>query len=214
MTTTVYPRFVTPREQDLYAIEVRTGMDAGVWRVGRQLVRTPSGIFYPAKERLNRIQTYDALQTDPALLEAGFGLAPVTVLLYGIQHYEEFYEMLKGTRELTGSGVVDSRLLGTPNVTRGDLQYQGLRNDQPIARIEPQNGQVTILDKTTLWGVGKDSKVQSEEAKYPTCMFNADGNRFVGLDVGSVAVAVVVYADRHPLDWNFTGGARLAKRVE
>ena len=208
---------VVPQEQELFYVEVPTGIYAGVWGVDRQLARTPSGIFLPYNERLTRIQTYDALQNDPALLEAGFGLVPASVLLYGIQHDTNFYKMLIGTSQLTGSGVVeeDGRYhLGTPNVTRGeDLQYQGLRNDRPIARIEPQSGQVRRLDKTTLWGIGEDSKVEFEKLKHPTFMHNADGNRFVGLVVRSGG-DVDAYAGRLPLVGDFDRGARLAKRVE
>ncbi|MBI2084859.1 MAG: hypothetical protein HYT70_04610 [Candidatus Aenigmarchaeota archaeon] len=188
-------------------------MNAGVWRVGRQLVRTPNGIFIPYNEGLTVVQAYDAVQNDPALLEACLELVPVTVLLYGIQHDGDFYKMLRGTYQLTGSGVVDSRLLGTPNVTRGDLQYHGLRNDRPIARIEPQNGRVEKLDKTALWGVGKGSKVESENPTHPTYMYNADGNRFVGLGFG-YGDAVGVNADWNPLSRAFDWGARLAKKAE
>ncbi len=209
--TTRQLSFVVP--QELYNLEVRTGIDAGVWQVDRQLVRTPSGIFIPYREGLTLIKAYDALQSDPALLEAGFGLPPVTVLLYGIQHNKDFYEMLRGNL-LTGSGVVDSRLLGTPNVTTGeDLQYQGLRNDRPFARIEPQNGRVTKLDKTTLWGVREDSKAESEKPAYPTYMYNANGNRFVVLLVWSLG-NVDVRANWLPLDRYFGGSARLAKKIE
>lgn len=217
--TTRQISFALPREQDLYLLEVRNGIYSGVWQVDRQLVRTPSGIFIPYKEGLTAIQAYDVLQNDPALREAGFELAPVTVLLQGVQNIKDFYEMLRGTYQLTGSGIVDSRLLGTPNINRGeDLQYNGLRNDRPIARIEPQHGQVRRLDKTTLWGVGEDSKVESKKPRYPIYMYNADGNRFVELLVRSYGY-VEVYAFRHPLDWRlpnllFDWGARLAKKIE
>jgi len=205
--------FVMPQEQELYPLEVRTGIYAGVWHVDRNLARTPSGIFKPYNEGLAVIQVYDAFQNDPALREAGFGLAPVSVLLYGIQHDERFYEMLIGTYQLTGSGVADSRFLGTPDITREgeELQYLGLRNDCPIAEIETQSGRVTKLDKTTLWGVGKKSKVESERPRHPTYMYNVDGNRFVGLVVRSDGI-VYVYASRRPLGWGFDWGARLAKR--
>lgn len=212
--TTRQLSFIVPQERELYALEVRTGVDAGVWQVGRQFVRTPTDIFIPYKEGLTPIKAYDTLQSDPALLEAGFELAPVTVLLYGIQNKRDFHEMLRGTYQLTGSGVVDSRLLGTPNVTTGeDLQYQGLRNDRPIVRIEPQNGRVTKLDKTTLWGVREDSKVESEKPVHPTYMYNANGNRFVGLVVWSDG-DVDVDAGGLPLNGGFYWGARLAKKIE
>lgn len=213
MATTQQLRFVVPQEQELYPLEVRTGIDAGVWLVGRQFVRTPNDIFIPYKESLTELQAYDTLQNDPALLEAGFGLAPITVLLYGIQNSKEFYEMLRRTYQLTGSGVVNSRLLGTPNINRGEnLQYQGLKNDRPIARIEPQDGRVTRLDKTTLWGVREDSKVESQKPVYPTYMYNADGNRFVDLIVGRDS-GVYVVAGGLPLDRVYQC-ARLAKKIE
>lgn len=219
--TTRQLRFVVPQEQELYPLEVRTGIDAGAWLVDRQVARTSSGIFMPSKEGLTLIRTYDIAQNDPALLEAGFELVPVTVLLYGIQNDRDFCEMLEGTNQLTGSGVVDYRLLGTPNVNIDDLryredslQYQGLRNDRPIARIEPQNGQVTRLDKTTLWGVKKDSKINSEKPNHLTYtyMYNDNGNRFVSLNVQYSGVDVI--ASWHPLERGFDGGVRLAKRVE
>lgn len=207
--------FVLPQEHDLYNVEVPTGIYAGVWRVDGQLARTPSGIFKPAGEGLTPVQAYAALQSCPALREEGFELPPVSVLLYGIQNDGRFYEMLRGTRQLTGSGVVDSRRLGTPNVTRDgkDLQYQGLRNDRPIARIEPQNGQVTRLDKTTLWGISEKDRSGSEDAKHPTYMYNADGNQFVVLGVWSGGV-VYAYTHRRPLYGDFVSAARLAKKVE
>ena len=207
---------VVPQEQELFYVEVPTGIYAGVWGVDRYLARRPSGIFVPCKEGLTRIQTYDALQNDPALLEAGFGLVPAPVLLYGIHHDTNFHKMLRGTYQLTGSGVVekDSRYhLGTPNVTRGDLQYEGLRNDRPIARIEPQSGRVRRLDKTTLWGIGEDSIVEFEEPTHLIYMYNDDGNRFIDLDVRSFG-DVLANAYRHPLSRGSGGGARLAKRVE
>ena len=50
-----------------------------------QFVRTSSGVLIPAKERLTVAQFYDSIQNDKTLVEAGFGLAPVSVLLAGIQ---------------------------------------------------------------------------------------------------------------------------------
>ena len=214
MATARQLRFGVPQEKELFPLEVRSGIDAGVWMVGRELVRTPNGIFRPYNEGFTIIQAYDTLQTDPDLLEAGFELSPVTVMLYGIQNRRDFYEMLRGTYQLTGSGVVNSSLFGTPNVTRGeDLQYLGLRNDRPIARIEAQNGQVRRLVKTTLWGVREDSKTESEKPAHPTYMYNADGNRFVELFVGFLS-DVLVYADRLRLAGVFGWGARLAKKIE
>lgn len=213
MVATKQSRFVVPQKHDLYKVVVRTGIYAGVWGVDRQLVRTPNGIFKPVNEGLTPVQAYDALQNYPALLEEGFELPPVSVLLYGIQNDRRFYEMLRGTRQLTGSGVVDSRRLGTPNVTGGDLKYQGLRSDRPTGRIESQNGRVVGLDKTTLWGISERDRRDSEDAKHPTYMYNADGNQFVVLGVWSGGV-VYAYAVRRPFYGPFAGGARLAKRIE
>ena len=216
MTTARQLGFAVPQEQDLYRLEVRTGIDAGVWLVERQLVRTPDGILY--NEGLTRIQAYDALQTYPALREAGFELVPVTVLLYGIQHYKDFYEMLRGTSQLTGSGTAeqeDGRLfLGTPNVIAGEeLQYRGLRNDRPSAWIEPKNGTVARLNKITLWGVGEDSEVESEKPAHLTYMYNGRGNRFVVLGVRFYG-DVIVNANWDPLVEGLGGGARLAKKID
>ena len=93
--------------------------------------------------------------------------------------------MLKGTYQLTGSGVAKTGnryILGTPRVIRDSLQYEGLKDNEPKAPIQPQNSQVEGLDRTTLWGTN-GSRVKSEKPKQPTYMSNAYGNRFVVLGV-------------------------------
>src|SRR3989344_607096 len=155
--------FELPQEKNMREIKIETGAYQGRWQVDTELLKTTDGIFVPHNESIDAIQTYYRIMNDKLFVDNDLIIPPVSVLIAGIQHSDEFREALRNTNQLTGS-VIDGRTwkysMGSPKIrkyARKGVEFRGFAEDGPVMSIKPQSGLVNGLSITSFWGTSKEN---------------------------------------------------------